>query len=332
MQQPHVVIEINTLVTASKEWRLEQRARADRFQGVYRDLMQGSNELLDAILLPIAEENRILAQISEGRIDEQITQLYQGDHEKMKVAVNKVGTVLLELQWEIANLIEACKHGQLAERGKAENFQGAYSEIVQGLNEMLDAIFAPVSEGIRVYEEYAKTNFSARMSESLYVSGDFLRFKEALNNIGVQVSTAFLVVLDQITHLASSAEQASAHVRDVASGSALVAKSAAGVSTNTDSGEEGIRQVLRAMEDLTTTVSDVATKNEFVSRTANSANQMSKRGAELATKAEQGMDGITRNTLDPNSAKLITMLYKSYAQTDVTSQYLPKLHLSFAED
>jgi hypothetical protein len=34
----------------------------------------------------------------------------------------------------------------------------------------------------------------------------------------------------------------------------------------------------------------------------------------------------------PNSAKLITMLYKSYAQTDVTSQYLPKLHLSFAED
>jgi len=35
-------------------------------------------------LLPIGEGNRILAQISNGKIDELIAQTYKGDHEKMK--------------------------------------------------------------------------------------------------------------------------------------------------------------------------------------------------------------------------------------------------------
>jgi hypothetical protein len=41
---------------------------------------------------------------------------------------------------------------------------------------------------------------------------------------------------------------------------------------------------------------------------------------------------LAANVLVPNSAMLITMSYKSYAQIDVTSQYHPKHHLSFAED
>ena len=53
-------------------------------------MVQGINEMLDAILLPIGEGNRILAQISSGKIDELIAQTYKGDHEKMKQAVNNV--------------------------------------------------------------------------------------------------------------------------------------------------------------------------------------------------------------------------------------------------
>ncbi len=49
--------------------------------------------MLDAILLPIGEGNRILAQISTGKIDELIAQTYKGDHEKMKQAVNNVAIV-----------------------------------------------------------------------------------------------------------------------------------------------------------------------------------------------------------------------------------------------
>ena len=72
--------EIMRLVDASKEGRLSERGRSELFDGSDRELIQGVNEMLDAILLPIGEGNRVLAQISTGKIDEVITQTYRGHH------------------------------------------------------------------------------------------------------------------------------------------------------------------------------------------------------------------------------------------------------------
>ena len=99
--------EIMRLVDASKEGRSSERGKADHFNGIHREMVQGVNEMLDAILLPIGEGNRILAQISNGKIDELIAQTYKGDHEKMKQAVNNVAMVLQGLQKELARLTEA---------------------------------------------------------------------------------------------------------------------------------------------------------------------------------------------------------------------------------
>ena len=104
--------EIMRLVDASRDGRLSERGRAEQFDGVYREMVQGVNEMLDAILLPIGEGNRILAQISSGKIDELIAQTYKGDHEKMKQAVNNVGMVVQGLQKEMARLTDASKQGQ----------------------------------------------------------------------------------------------------------------------------------------------------------------------------------------------------------------------------
>ncbi len=145
-----VLQEIMRLVDASKEGRLSERGKATLFNGTHREIIQGVNEMLDAILLPIGEGNRVLAQISSGKIDELITQTYKGDHEKMKVAVNNVAMVTQGLQKEMARLIDASKEGQLSDRGKPEQFQGAYAEIVRGVNTMLDAILLPIGEGNRI--------------------------------------------------------------------------------------------------------------------------------------------------------------------------------------
>jgi methyl-accepting chemotaxis protein len=58
--------------------------------------------------------------------------------------------VLQGLQKELARLIDASKEGQLSDRGKPEQFQGAYAEIVRGVNTMLDAILLPIGEGNRI--------------------------------------------------------------------------------------------------------------------------------------------------------------------------------------
>ena len=175
--------EIMRLVDASKEGRLTERGRVDQFDGVYREIVQGINEMLDAILLPIGEGNRVLGQISSGKIDELIAQTYRGDHEKMKQAVNNVAVVLQGLQKELARLIEASKDGQLSERGKPEQFQGAFAEIVRGVNTMLDAILIPIGEGNRVLAHISSGKIDELIAQTY--RGDHEKMKQAVNNVAV---------------------------------------------------------------------------------------------------------------------------------------------------
>ena len=178
-----VLQEVMRLLDASKEGRLSERGKATLFNGVHRELIQGVNEMLDAILLPIGEGNRILAQISSGKIDELITATYKGDHEKMKVAVNNVAMVTQALQKEMARLIEASKEGRLSDRGNPEQFQGAFAEIVRGVNTMLDAILLPIGEGNRILAQISNGKIDELIAQTY--KGDHEKMKVAVNNVAI---------------------------------------------------------------------------------------------------------------------------------------------------
>ena len=168
------------LSKAAVEGKLETRADASRHQGTYAEIVLGLNGMLDAILLPIGEGNRILAQISNGKIDELIAQTYKGDHEKMKQAVNNIAIVVQSLQKEMARLTEASKDGQLSDRGKPEQFNGAYAEIVRGVNTMLDAILLPIGEGNRIL---GMIRGNLREKVEFACKGDHAKMKGAVNGV-----------------------------------------------------------------------------------------------------------------------------------------------------
>jgi methyl-accepting chemotaxis protein len=179
--------ELARLIEASKDGQLSDRGKPEQFQGAYAEIVRGVNTMLDAILLPIGEGNRILAQISNGKIDELIAQSYKGDHEKMKVAVNSVATALQDLQKELARLIEASKDGQLSDRGKPEQFQGAYAEIVRGVNTMLDAILIPIGEGNRILAQISNGKIDELIAQTY--KGDHEKMKVAVNNVAEVLQT-----------------------------------------------------------------------------------------------------------------------------------------------
>ncbi len=185
MPSTALVAEAGTLVKASGEGKLATRADATKHQGDFRKIVEGINEMLDAILLPIGEGNRILAQISNGKIDELIAQTYKGDHEKMKLAVNNVAVVLQGLQKEMAGLTEASRQGQLSERGKPDHFQGAYAGIVKGVNEMLDAILLPIGEGNRILAQVSNGKIDELIAQTY--KGDHEKMKQAVNNVAAVV-------------------------------------------------------------------------------------------------------------------------------------------------
>ncbi len=178
--------ELQRLTIASRDGQLSERGKPEQFKGSYAEVISGVNEMLDAILLPIGEGNRILAQISSGKIDELIAQTYKGDHEKMKQAVNEVATTLQGLQKELQRLTIASRDGQLSERGKPEQFKGAYAEVVSGVNEMLDAILLPIGEGNRILTLISGGNL--RQKVEIACKGDHEKMKQSVNGVHAWLS------------------------------------------------------------------------------------------------------------------------------------------------
>jgi hypothetical protein len=61
--------------------------------------------------------------------------------------------------------------GKLAERGKPDQFQGAYAEIVRGVNDILDAVIGPLNVSAKYVELISKGDIPAAITDTY--NGDF---------------------------------------------------------------------------------------------------------------------------------------------------------------
>jgi len=232
-----------------------------------------------------------LHQIAMG--EKQIALLAASDDkDEISPALNQTITTINSILDVVGTLIAEAQEGRLKERGDSTRFVGAYQEIVLGINNMLDSLINPVNEAMRLSGSYAKGDYTDRISEQLSVKGDFIPFKEALNQIGIAGSDAIGGVKSEIESLTAGMEETNASAEEVASSTSMLAQNASTVSTLAEQSENGIRQTLSAMEDLSQTVSDVALKAEHASNLARQTVVLSEKGVSLAGQAEKGMEGI----------------------------------------
>jgi methyl-accepting chemotaxis protein len=304
-----LVAETGVLIKASADGKLATRGDANKHQGDYRKIVEGVNEMLDAILLPIGEGNRILAQVSNGKIDELIAQTYKGDHEKMKQAVNNVAQVIQSLQKELGRLTEASREGRLSERGKPDQFQGAYAGIVLGINEMLDAILLPIGEGNRILALVRGGNLREKIE--IACKGDHEKMKQAVNGVHewLQGLIAYVTKIangDMTASIAKASDQDQIHewlvslksnINGLVADTAMLAKAAAEgrVGARADASKhqgdyrrivEGVNQTLESIvEPLKVTAQNASTLASSSEELTAVSQQMAGNAEETATQA-----------------------------------------------
>ena len=220
--------------------------------------------------------------------------------EKDEIAPALAGTIssLTQMIDEATSLANAAVAGKMETRGDLTKYKGGYREIILGFNNTLDAVIRPVKEAQRLSDSYANNDFADRFNESLDVQGDFVTFKKSLNNIGFQVSATLAIISQQMTNLASMAEEANASIIEIAGGSQKLAESSSSVSQNSEQGEHSMHEVLKAMEDFSRTVTQVSTRSEDVSHLVSQADELAGAGKELAREAETGMKGINSASIE----------------------------------
>ncbi len=107
------VEEVNNLIEATRNGKLDTRGNAAKFVGDWSKLVAGLNELIDAFVAPINVTAEYVERISKGDIPPRITDDYKGDFNEIKNNLNATIDMMNDLLAETDKIIQAAANGEL---------------------------------------------------------------------------------------------------------------------------------------------------------------------------------------------------------------------------
>lgn len=135
-----LIDEANSLSQSAVEGNLESRGDTEKFQGGYREIIQGVNNTLDALIDPLKTSADYMGQISKGLIPEKITEEAQGDFKEINNSINTCIDAVNRLVEDTGELVNAAVHGRLNQRADSSSHGGDFARIINGVNETIDTL------------------------------------------------------------------------------------------------------------------------------------------------------------------------------------------------
>jgi methyl-accepting chemotaxis protein len=352
-----MVADADMLSKAAVEGKLATRADASKHQGKFRNVVQGVNDTLDAVIGPLNVAAKYVDQISKGDIPAKITDNYNGDFNEIKnnlnacidglgglqeadvilkkmavndyskrvegayvgvfaevaQAVNQVqdrihhvmSTVKKVSQGDLGDLPEykkigrRCEHdelipsltammenvealvadaemlskaavdGKLSTRADVSKHQGEYRNVVQGVNDTLDAFTAPMQVTGKVLGQIADGNLTVRV-EGDY-QGDFAQYKDAINKMADTLSSSMGQIAQNSQALASSSEELTAVSQQMSANAEETATQSNVVSAAAEQVTKNLQTVATATEEMSASIKEIAKNATEAAKIATSA-------------------------------------------------------------
>ena len=188
-----LVAEAAMLTEAAVEGRLDTRGNAAKFSGGFREIVDGVNQTLDAVIGPLNVAGEYVDRISKGDIPAKITDNYNGDFNEIKNNLNTCIDAINELVEDADMLASAAVEGRLDTRADAGRHGGDFAKIVHGVNRTLDAVIGPLNVAAEYVERISKGDIPAKITDNY--NGDFNEIKNNLN-----------ICIDAVNDLVSDAD------------------------------------------------------------------------------------------------------------------------------
>jgi len=255
-----LVSDAELLATAGVEGRLGTRADPSRHLGDFRKIVEGVNRCFDAVAGTLEMATRKVDAISRGAIPEPIREECRGDYARIQQSLNTCIEAINRLVLDAGDLVEAAVGGRLTTRADPAKHQGDFRRIVEGINQTLDAIVAPLDDSAAVLERLARRELSARATGSY--PGDYARVQQSLNGTAEALDGA-------LSQVASAVEQVSGAATQIASSSQAVAS--------------GASEQASALEETTSTLKSVAAMTGRAADEASRANGLVQEARGAAT-------------------------------------------------
>jgi methyl-accepting chemotaxis protein len=319
-----IVSEVQRLIAASTAGQLNERGEAERFVGDFAKLVAGINGMLDAILLPINEGNRVLGLVAAGDLSQRVDIDCDGDHQRMKDAINglienltgfavgvgKAADQVTSGSQELSTSSEQVSQGASEQAASAEEASASMEEMAANIKQNADNA-AQTEKIARQSSKDAEASGEAvaravnamrTIAEKISIVQEIARQTDLLAlNAAVEAARAgehgkgFAVVASEVRKLAERSQTAAAEIGALSGDTVKVAQ---------DAGEMLIRLVpdIRKTAELVSEISAACREQDIgasqineaiqqldkvVQQNAAASEQISATSEELAAQAEE---------------------------------------------
>jgi len=174
-----LVDDTEVLVGAAMTGDLAKRADAAKHQGEFRNIIEGVNGTLDAVVEPILDASRRIDELSRGEIFDEISEGYQGDFAPLKESLNRCRNANDALRADVRTLCIASYEGDLTTRLDPEAHQGFLAKVIGGMNNLFENLSAPLQVSTALIEKISKGEIPEKITEEY--RGDYNGIKDSIN-------------------------------------------------------------------------------------------------------------------------------------------------------
>ncbi|OPY31802.1 MAG: Sensory rhodopsin II transducer [Methanomassiliicoccales archaeon PtaU1.Bin124] len=261
-------------------------------------------EQLNSNFVLLAEGNTNINQELDDadKYTEDVHAQYVEIYKNLDIVVQSIGKLIADAKM----LSDAAVAGELETRADITQHKGKYAEVVQGVNDTLDAVIGPINEAMRVADAYAGGDMTARVE--IETKGDFTKFASSLDQIGksltnllTEVNRSVEMVSSTSQELASSAEEMNASTEQVSSAIQQISKGAQNQAAQ-------VEDTAKIMAEMANSVEIVVEKSTSAMSAANKATENASKGRETVQNTVRKMQEIQKVVTE--SAKVIESLGK----------------------
>jgi len=123
------------LAQTAVDGKLSTRADVTKYQGEYRKIIEGVNSMLDAVVAPIQDVQRVMGAMEQGDMTQTIRKQYQGDFAVLKEAINNTIGKLSETIAQIITAADALSNASGQVSATAQSLSQSSSEQAASVEE-----------------------------------------------------------------------------------------------------------------------------------------------------------------------------------------------------
>ncbi|MBX2977616.1 MAG: MCP four helix bundle domain-containing protein, partial [Ignavibacteriaceae bacterium] len=155
--------ELGKVIDDAKNGLLDNRGDERKFEGVYKELISGLNQTLDAVILPVQDGAKALEIMATGDFTPRVTADYKGQHRMIKDSINKLGDSISRILKEVTDAVQATASSSTQISSSSEEMaagaqeQSAQTTEIAGAIEQMTSTILQTTRNASTAAEQAKS-------------------------------------------------------------------------------------------------------------------------------------------------------------------------------